>query len=119
MSDTRTAHLSVRIPEKAKEALSKATAAAGVDPSIAIRQVVEMMVRRFEAGADFWDVMHEMKSAMDTKQTEIERRLAAAHRALAEFKPAPAQDELLSRIDELERQLLVAQSESGKRYKKL
>lgn len=109
-SENATSHLSVRIPERDKAALVAAAAECGVEPSVAIRQVVDLMARRFEAGADFWDVMREMKAALQgPRPSEIERRIAAVQRALAEWKPADAQEGLLEQLDELERQLIAVQ----------
>lgn len=111
MTNQATSHLSVRVPERDKAALVAASTACGVDASVAVRQVVELMARRFEAGADFWDVMAELKAALQpSHDSEIERRITAAQKVLADLVPANDQSSLLDRLAALEQQLAEAQA---------
>lgn len=62
-TETRTAQLSVRLYERDKAAFAAATERCGMDPSVAGRLLVELVVQRMAQGGDFIDALHELKSA--------------------------------------------------------
>lgn len=62
-SETRTAQLSVRLYERDKAAFAAATERCGMDPSVAGRMLVELVVQRMAEGGDFIDALHELKRA--------------------------------------------------------
>lgn len=62
-SEARTAQFSVRLHERDKQRFSEATESCGMDPSVAVRQIVELAVQRLDEGGDFLDALHELKKA--------------------------------------------------------
>ena len=77
--EARTAQLSVRLHERDKRAFSEATERCGMDPSVAGRLLVELVVQRLERGGDFIDALHELKTAWgvpkDALRTRTEPRI--------------------------------------------
>lgn len=62
-TEARTAQFSVRLHERDKTLFTQGTERCGMDPSVAVRQIVELAVQRLEKGGDFIDALHELKRA--------------------------------------------------------
>lgn len=61
-ADANRVQLSVRLDVGDKEFFAAATEQCGLEPSVAARQLLELVVQRMRAGADYIDVLHELKT---------------------------------------------------------
>jgi hypothetical protein len=76
MSDGRRVQFSIRLKPEDKETFAEATERCGIDPSVAARQILELVVQRIEAGGDYLDAIHELKTVWRVpRQDDLERRL--------------------------------------------
>lgn len=106
-SETRRTQFSFRLGAREKRRFSDAAEQCGMDPSSAARALVELVVQRLDAGGDFLDAIHELKSAWGVpRQSDLEMRLESLTKTLATFKPRGDQEALLDKIEEVERELL-------------
>jgi hypothetical protein len=62
-TDPRRVQFSVRVSEHDKNVFSEQVERCGMDPSVAVRTLVELAVQRLERGGDFIDALHELKQA--------------------------------------------------------
>lgn len=62
-SEPRRLQFSVRVSERDKNVFSAHVERCGMDPSVAVRTLVELAVQRLERGGDFIDALHELKKA--------------------------------------------------------
>lgn len=62
-SDSRRVQFSLRLRESDKLAFSTAAERCGMDPSVAARTLLELVVQRIDAGGDMIDALHELKTA--------------------------------------------------------
>ena len=69
-TSARKAQLSIRLHESQKERFVEATESCGMDPSVAARQLVELVVQRVEAGGDFIDALYELKKAWEVPRSK-------------------------------------------------
>lgn len=96
--------LSVRLSESDKDYFGAQAEAAGLEPSVAIRQILELVIQRMRTGRDFLDAVHELKTAWGVPaQSEIDRRIAAAQKALSELNSRDDQVALLDTIEQFGR----------------
>jgi hypothetical protein len=106
MSDVRV-QFSLRLSSRDKERFSAAAERCGLDPSAAARQLIELVVQRIDAGGDFIDALHELKTVWGVpKQSELEVRLEGLAKALASFRPPEDQSALVDKIEAVEREML-------------
>lgn len=61
-TDAGRVQLSVRLDADDKEFFAQATEACGIEPSVAARQLLELVVQRMRGGADYIDALHELKT---------------------------------------------------------
>lgn len=61
-ADTNRVQLSVRLDQGDKEFFTAATEECGLEASVAARQLLELVVQRMRAGADYLDALHELKT---------------------------------------------------------
>jgi hypothetical protein len=91
---------------RAKERFSRAAEQAGVDPSAAARQLIELVVQRIDSGGDLMDALHELKTTWDVpKKSKLETRLEALTSALATFQPPDDDRSLVDKIAAVEAEL--------------
>lgn len=118
-SDNRRVQFSLRLRPEDKDAFAAATEKCGIDPSVAARQILELVVQRVAFGGDFLDALHELKSAWGVpRKSELELRLEALNRALANFTPSNDHAALVHKIEAVERELAQQSSQSDTRAKK-
>lgn len=95
--------IGVRISAADKDFFSDRATEAGLEPSVAIRQILELMNQRMRAGCDFIDALHELKTAWRLhEQTEMDRRISAAQRAMDKISTGPAANDPFF-VDAIER----------------
>lgn len=63
-SDAQRVQLSVRLKSEDKDFFAAEAEACGLEPSIAARQIIELVIRRMREGGDFVDALHLLKTAM-------------------------------------------------------
>ncbi len=63
MSENRVP-VTVRLSPEDKEFFRRATEDAGVEPGTAARQIIELVIRRMRAGADYIDTLQIVKNAL-------------------------------------------------------
>jgi len=59
---TNRVQLSVRLDATDREFFSENTEACGLEPSVAARQLLELVVQRMRQGGDYVDALHELKT---------------------------------------------------------
>jgi ABC-type sugar transport system substrate-binding protein len=102
--DAYRVQITVRLKPEDKDYFSTATQRVGMDPSVAARQILELVVERMRRGGDFIDALHELKVRWNVPgQSEVERRIAAAQKALGEFKSREEQEAILETIEQFEK----------------
>lgn len=105
-SDPARVQFSFRLGARTKERFSRAAEQAGVDPSAAARQLIELVVQRLEVGGDLIDALHELKTRWEVpKRSELEERLEALTSALATFRPPDDDRSLVDKIAAVEAEL--------------
>jgi hypothetical protein len=105
-SDARRVQFSIRLRPEDKAAFSEAAERCGIDPSVAARQLIELVVQRLQSGGDLFDAIHELKSTWRVpRRSELEIRLDALTKALSTFKPADDQTALVDKIEAVEKEL--------------
>lgn len=62
------AALTLRLDQEDKVFFSEQAEQCGLEPSVAIRQIIELYCQRMRAGGDFIDALHELKSAWKDEQ---------------------------------------------------
>lgn len=93
--------MTVRLKVEDKDFFSVNTEACGIEASVAARQILELVIQRMRAGADYLDALHELKS---TWRVPVGDRLGKS-----------AKDgSLADRVERLETEL-----RSGRRFKKV
>ena len=55
--------LTLRLDPEDKEFFAEQAERCGLEPSVAIRQIIELYCQRMRDGGDFIDALHELKSA--------------------------------------------------------
>lgn len=105
--EIRRVQFSVRLRPEDKEAFAAATEKCGIDPSVAARQILELVVQRIALGGDFLDALHELKTAWGVpRKSELEVRLAALNRAFVSGSTSPADQSVLAdKIEAIEQEL--------------
>ena len=104
--EIRRVQFSVRLRPEDKEAFAAATEKCGIDPSVAARQILELVVQRIALGGDFLDALHELKTAWGVpRKSELELRLAALNRAFVSLTPSSDQSTLVDKIEAVEQEL--------------
>jgi hypothetical protein len=96
--------IGVRVSATDRDYFAGRAQQAGLEPSVAVRQILELVNQRMRAGCDFIDALHELKTAWGVPhQSEIERRIAAAQKALGELQSTSTQAATLQAIETVER----------------
>ena len=68
MSEPTRVPLTVRLRPDDKDFFTEAAEQSGLEPSIAARQVLEIVINRLRTGGDFVDAVHAMKNALREHQ---------------------------------------------------
>lgn len=58
------AALTLRLDPEDKEFFARQARECGLEPSVAIRQIIEIYCQRMRDGGDFIDALHELKTAL-------------------------------------------------------
>ncbi|MBI3439796.1 MAG: hypothetical protein HY054_14310 [Proteobacteria bacterium] len=102
----RRVQFSMRLRPQDKDTFSAAAEQCGIDPSVAARQLIELVVQRIELGGDLLDAIHELKTAWGVpRRSPIQNRLAALNRAVANFTPSNDLSSLEDKIEAIETEL--------------
>ena len=60
--DTARVQITIRLRPDDKVFFAEETEDCGLEPSVAARQILELVIQRMRAGGDFLDALHELKS---------------------------------------------------------
>ena len=61
-SDTTRVQITIRLRPEDKDFFAEETEHCGLEPSVAARQILELVIQRMRAGGDFVDALHELKN---------------------------------------------------------
>lgn len=66
--DANRVQLSVRLDRPDKEFFGEQTERCGLEPSVAARQIIELMCQRMRAGADYIEALVELRNAWNVSR---------------------------------------------------
>lgn len=63
-AQTKRVQMSIRLQPEQKERFAEAAESCGMDPSVAARQLLELVIERVEHGGDMLDALYEIRKAL-------------------------------------------------------
>jgi hypothetical protein len=96
MAETNRIPLTIRLRPEDKQTFVVAAEQCGLEPGIAARTVLELMVRRIRTGRTFFQAVGDVERAL------LHAELDEAGKALGYFKPRDSQAALVERVVRIE-----------------